>query len=224
MALADSLASMMGMSKVGVIFSQSTAEREHELSAEEVVLMAQWQGLCEGGGACGVVSLWEEDDGSTQVGAQIHARDKTDEGSLTREGQDKGLSHSLCWMLWSEGRGRKRKVGKSRCTPMCFRCPQVHFEAFSVSKQLQRLVADGWVVDAPADGNKIRMRNPKVRRRATSLHSRSPPPLDADKQRGDGPLKHRRQLTTRRQLSCTAGTRRRDPPHRGRQGRRRGGR
>lgn len=91
--------------KVGWIFSQTVAEREHVLSAEEVVQMARWQRACGGRGASAVVSLWEEEDGRTQV----------------------------------------------------------HVEAYCVSKQLEDLVADGWVTDAPPESNVLRMRNPKAR-------------------------------------------------------------
>jgi len=109
--LADSIAAMLGLSKVGVIFSQSTAEREHELSAEEVVLMARAQRECGGQGVTAVVSLWEEDDGARNV----------------------------------------------------------HFEAYCVSRQLERLVADGWVTGAPADSNVVTMRNPAAADDATPL-------------------------------------------------------
>jgi len=107
----DTLATSMGLQKVGWIFSQTVAEREHVLSAEEVVQMARWQRACGGRGASAVVSLWEEEDGRTQV----------------------------------------------------------HVEAYCVSKQLEDLVADGWVTDAPPESNVLRMRNPKAPEDATPL-------------------------------------------------------
>lgn len=66
--IADSVATMLGMQRVGWVFSQSIAEREHVLSAEEVVQMARFQQACGGGkGVTAVVSLWEEEEGKHVV-------------------------------------------------------------------------------------------------------------------------------------------------------------
>ena len=60
MEMADQVAYMMGLQRVGWVFSQSVAEREHALTAEEVVAMARMQQRCAAGkGVTAVVSLWE---------------------------------------------------------------------------------------------------------------------------------------------------------------------